>query len=344
MSDLTAVEAVEFLLGQIPSRSRGRILFFGGEPLLRWDLLQRIIPYVRKREREEGKRILLSLTTNGTLLNEEKIQFLRHHRVQINVSLDGPSEIHDRMRVYPDGSGSYKHILGNLNKLLRVQGICSLRATLNPSEPRLTEVVEHLLHLGSTFVHTEPASDLIGDGGMLSPQAIDRLKEGYRDLKERYIQAIQTESRLLPIFGFVRILRLLERAGELKVYGCGMGRSYVALSPQGEFYPCHRFVDQRDYLLGNLHQGLSREARERFVSLHVHQREGCRACWARYLCGGGCYYEAVLTHGDLEVPDLAHCELTQEIITDAIEIGTYLSQVRREELIEMVERLEETLI
>lgn len=344
MSYSTAVKAVEFLLEQIPSGKKGNISFFGGEPLLRWDLLKRIIPYIRRREQEKKRKITLSLSANGTLLNDEIVHFLHHHRVPVTISLDGPPHIHDRMRVFPNGTGSYYYIFPKIKKLLQVQGRCPMRATLDPNEPRLTEVVEHLLQIGATLVHTEPASGLLGkESGKLSSEAVENLKKEYRRFKEKYIRAIQMESKLLPFFAFIRILRMLTGSGQRRYYGCGMGRSYVAVSPRGEFYPCHRFVDQKKYLLGDLDNGLSKGAREQFVALQVRQRESCRSCWARYLCGGGCYYDAFFSQGDLEHPDPARCELYQEVTTEAIEIGTHLSQIPPQEIREMGERLVEYL-
>jgi uncharacterized protein len=345
MSYSTAVQAFEFLLQQIPLGRRGSIYFFGGEPLLAWGLLQRIIPYIRRREQEEEKKITLFLTTNGTLLTEKTIHFLHQYHVQIQVSLDGPPHIHDRMRVFPNGSGSYHHILPKIKKLLQIQGKCPIRATLDPSEPRLTQVVEHLLQIGATFVHTEPASDVIGgEPGGLSSQAVEYLKREYHHLKEECIRTIETESKPLPIHAFVRIIRrLLGGSERRRYYGCGMGRGYLAVSPRGEFYPCHRFVDHEEHFLGDLRAGPSAEVRKRYVALHVHQREPCRSCWARYLCGGGCYYEAAATQGDIRKPDPAYCGLTQAIITEAIEIATCLSQLPPEKIRGLVEGLEETV-
>jgi uncharacterized protein len=341
MSYTTAVRAVEYLLAQVPQGGEGSIFFFGGEPLLRWNLLQKVIPYIRRREEKEGKALALSLTTNGTLLTEERIRFLGDSQVQVNVSLDGPPEIHDGRRVLANGRGSYARILPNIEKLFASQEQRYLRATLDPDEPRMMEVVAHLLQLGANLVHLEPASGVPDDGGAgLSPQAIENLKRGYHQLKEQTIRTIQEEGKLLPVVSLVRILRLLTGVRGRKQYGCRMGRSYLAISPGGEIYPCHRLVDQEGYRLGDVEHGLYAQARKRFEALHVDQREACQACWARYLCGGGCYYEGVVTQGDVEHPDPAHCELTQEIITVAIEIATHLSPVAGQEVREVGERLE----
>lgn len=340
MSYSTAVKAVRFLFQQLPPESKGDICFFGGEPLLCWDLLKKIIPYIRRLEKEEKKKISLAVITNGTLLTAEVIRFLHRHRVEVLVSLDGPPHIHDSMRMYPNGTGSYSSILLGIKELLQVRKKCSVRTTLDPEKPRLTEIVDHLLQLGATFVYTEPRSSLLGGKtGGLSPRAVENLKQDYRRLKKKYIKNILTESRLLPLFDFIRILRMLKGSGQRKYYGCGMGRYYLALSPRGEFYPCHRFVDREEYLLGNLRDGISKEKKERFLDLHIQRRKGCRTCWARYLCGGGCYYDAA-AHGDIRVPDPARCELKKEIITNAVEIGTYLGKISPGELEQMVERLE----
>jgi uncharacterized protein len=343
MSYSTAVRALEYLLAQLPAERGGGICFFGGEPLLRWDLLQKIIPYIRQREAEERKSIRISIITNGTLLTVEKISLLRRHRVVLTLSLDGPPHIHDRVRVFPNGNGSYKVICQNIRELVRSGVSFSARATLDADEPHLVDSIQHLLQVGTRFVHAEPASGLVdGETEGLSTQALERLRKESTQLKEIYIKTIQTDSKLLPVFGFVRMLSMLTGSEQRRCYGCGMGRTYLAVSPYGELYPCHRFVDQREHLLGDLSQGLSVEARQRFVALHVDRREECRHCWARYLCGGGCYYEAFLTQGDFEHPDPTRCELAREIVADAIEIGTYLNHVPPHEIEEMMERLRES--
>lgn len=345
MSYSTAVQTVEFLLEQIPLGGKGSIHFFGGEPLLAWDLLQRVVLYIRRREEEEKKRIALFLTTNGTLLTDETIRFLYQHCVQVRVSLDGPPHINDSMRVFPNGSGSYYHILPNIVKLLQAQKRVAIRATLDPNEPRLTEVLEHLLQVGATYVHAELASDVIGEKIRgLSPQAVENLKREYCHLKEEFIRTIETESKPLPIHAFVRIIRrLLGGSVQPRYYGCGMGRSYLAVSPRGAFYSCHRFVDQEEHFLGDLRTGPSAEARQRYVALHVDQREPCRSCWVRYLCGGGCYYEAAVTQGDIHKPDPTHCALAQAIITEAIEIATCLSRLPPKKMKELLEPVEQTV-
>lgn len=344
MSLAVAVEAVEFLLDQLPANGKGRVLFFGGEPLLRWPLLTRLIPYIRRREDELGKPIELSVTTNGTLLDEQRIQYLVKHGVQVNVSLDGPAAIHNRQRVFPDGLGSYAAVVRNLPPLFTVQKRRFLRATLDPCQPQLTEVVNHLLELGANFVHIEPASEQLGAAnGGLSSQSLDRLVSEYDQLKEQTLQMLQEEGVLLPVYAYVRVLRLLAGQRQLRRYGCGMGRSYIAVSPQGELYPCHRFVDQPAFRLGDLQSGFQTGARQAMEGLMVDQRVECSQCWARYLCGGGCYYEAAVTHGRLQTPDLAHCFLTRHIIEDAIEIATYLSRSNLAEIRMMASRFDQTI-
>lgn len=343
MSYSTAVRAFEYLLAQLPAERRGGICFFGGEPLLRWDLLQKIIPYIRQREAEERKSIRLSITTNGTLLTAERISFLHQHGVVLMLSLDGPPHIHDRARVFPNGNGSYKVVSQNIGELVRSGVSFSTRATLDADEPHLADAIQHLLSVGSRSVHAEPASGLAGrEAEGLSTQALERLRKESDQLKEIYIQTIQTDSKLLPVFDFVRVLSMLTGSEQRRYYGCGMGRTYLAVSPYGELYPCHRFVDQREHLLGDLSQGLPVEARQRFVALHVDRREECRHCWARYLCGGKCYYEVFLTRGDFEHPDPTRCELAREVVADAIEIGTYLNYVPPHEIEQMMERLTES--
>lgn len=346
MSYSTAVQAVEFLLDQIGQGESARIHFFGGEPLLAWDLLQRTIPYIRRREKEEDKNLSLHLTTNGTLLTDDVISFLHRYDVRVAVSLDGPPHIHDSMRVFPNGTGSYQRILPNIEKLLDLQGACRLRATLDPNEPRLNEVVEHLLHVGATTVHAELASLAVGDGISELPQeGVEKLKREYGQLKQSCVQAIERGSRSLPFQPFETVIRhLLAEPGHLLFHGCQMGRDYLAVSPRGELYPCHRFIDHKLHCLGDLSTGPSVDGRMRYAALHVDGREPCRNCWARYLCGGGCHYEAAARHGTLEKPDPIRCELNRAIIVESIEIAAQLGRLPVERLRKLLTRDENTIV
>lgn len=327
MSLAIATQAVEFLLAQLPSRGTGNIVFFGGEPLMCWNLLKAITLYVRSREAEEQKHINLSVTTNGTLLTDAKIRFLHENQVTAAISLDGPAEIHDRMRVFANGSGSYGVILPKLLKLTQVQERLYLRATLDPKDPQITKVVDHLLQLGASLVHCEPASDMIGDKEVgLSTEEVDNLKREYHKLKDECIRIIQKEARCPPVYLFVDILRRLAQTSQRRYYGCGMGRTYLAVSADGDIFPCHRFVGQAEYCLGNLRSDLSDQLKGRFRALHVERRKPCQTCWGRYLCGGGCYYKGLITQGNVEHPDPASCEVMLEIIAAAIEIAQHLHQ------------------
>jgi len=199
-----------------------------------------------------------------------------------------------------------------------------------------------LLQLGADIVHFEPASERIGDATVgLDSRSVETLKRDYHHLKARYLEVLRDEARLLPVTAWTRLLAMLAGTRPPKHYGCGMGRFYVAVSPQGDLYPCHRFMDQRDYCLGDVRRGLIGGGRERFQALAVTRRSACRACWARYLCGGGCYYEGLVTQGTVERPDPAHCDLTLELITAAIEIASYHSSLPSPQLLKLAADLDQ---
>ncbi|UCG88473.1 MAG: SPASM domain-containing protein, partial [Gemmatimonadota bacterium] len=315
MSPETAKSATEFLFDQLRryGRPKGNISLFGGEPLLRWGFLRMLIPLVRQRAREEKKGIGLSVFTNATLLSGSRARFLHRYRVRVNVSLDGPARVHDRKRVHTDGSGSYGQVRRGIELLRRERIPFSIRATLDPVRPELTAVVNHALRLGARGVHAELASGVLGRSSQLSARAVVRATREYRLFTDYYIRMMRRRQTLVPYHGYVRFLDALQNSRR-KFYGCGMGREYVAIAPQGDIYPCHRLVGQQGYLLGNLRTGLSGRGRSLLRGLHAEGRRGCSTCWARYLCGGGCYYEAVLANGGLEHPSPAHCRLMRETI------------------------------
>jgi len=333
----TAKKGVDFLVSASGRQKELSVTFFGGEPLLEFSLIKKIVPYIRKREAETGKKISLSLSTNGLLLKKEVVDFLVKNKVGCQISIDGPGEIHDQTRCLPDGRGSYEKILPGIKRLISVRrGRVPARSTVSHNRADLLKVVEHLLSLGFGSVHMEPA---IGGSGalMVSQEDVDLMKEQNEAVALFLVKNVK-RNRFFNYTNLVRFIRQTRVVRERLAHHCGAARTYFALSQEGAFYPCHRFVGMAPYRMGDLHDGIDLSLQERILDLTVDDRPVCRDCWARYLCGGGCWKHAVDINGCLEIPDNdLSCELIRHQIECAMAINSELGVEDKDILSELYE-------
>lgn len=331
----TARAGVDFLFRASGGRKEVSIVFFGGEPLLEFDLITRLVPYIREKEVETGKKADLSLSTNGLLLSRKVVDFLVRNRIGCQVSIDGPREIQDRNRCLPEGTGSYDLVLPGLKRLVSARpGKVPVRVTMAHGTVRLPEVVEHLLSLGVGSVHVEP------DIGSFVETAIT----------EADVEAIKRQNEALALFlvgrvrqnkyfnyaNLVKYIRQTRVVRDRSAHYCGAGRTYFSLSQDGAFYPCHRFVGMDAFRMGDLETGMDTRLQKKIVNLTVDDRPECGSCWARYLCGGGCWQHAVERNGSLETPDTRiSCEITKHVIECAMAINSELNVSDKDVLSEL---------
>ncbi|MEN6439254.1 MAG: SPASM domain-containing protein [Syntrophobacter sp.] len=324
MSLETALKGIDFLFRESGRRKEVSVIFFGGEPLLEMGLLERIVPYVREKEMQTGKKADISLSTNGLLLKDGNLEFLVKNRISCQVSLDGPGEIHDRNRLLPDGSGSYERVMDGVRRLIaRRGGKVPVRATIAHGRIDLPAIVEHLLSLGFGSVHAEPA---IGGNSATSitPGDLDEIKKQIDTLALFLVRSVR-ENRFFNFTNLVRQIRQTRVVRERLAHYCGAGRTYLAMARDGGFYPCHRFVGMEEYRMGDIDTGPDWTLRNRILDLTVDNRAVCRECWARYLCGGGCWKHAVDRSGCLERPDEElSCRITRHYIECAMAINSEL--------------------
>jgi uncharacterized protein len=320
----TALAGVDFLFRESGTQKEVSVIFFGGEPLLEMELMERVVPYIREKEGETSKKASLSLSTNGLLLTRETVDFLVKNRIGCQVSLDGPPEIHDRNRIFPDGRGSYEQVLSGVKRLLaRRKGKAPVRATVSHGRVNIPAAVEHLLSLGFGSVHTEPS---IGGPGetAITHEDVEAIREQHEILARFLVRRVR-EDRYFNFTNLVRHIRQTRLVRERLAHYCGAGRTYLALAQDGGFYPCHRFVGMEDYRMGGLREGPDWRLQKRILDLTVDERPVCRACWARYLCGGGCWKHAVDRNGDLAVPDEeVSCQIIRHSIECAMAINSEL--------------------
>jgi len=341
MSSETARKGVDFLFSQSGQQKELSIIFFGGEPLLEFGLIQQMVIYIREKEAENRKKVNLSLSTNGFLLNQRVVDFLVKNRIGCQVSIDGPKEVHDRNRCLPDGRGSYDEILPGIRRLIaRRKGKAPARATVTHGQINLPEVTEHLLSMGFGSVHLEPAIGKSEETD-ISKEDVAEIKRQHEALALYLVKSVGN-NRHFNYTNLVRFIRQTRVVRERLAHYCGAGRTYFALSQDGTFYPCHRFVGMDEYRMGDLERGMDLTVQRRILDLTVDNRPVCRECWARYLCGGGCWKHAVEMNGCLDMPDKdLSCEILRHQIECAMAINSKLNVSDKDILNDLYEQATE---
>lgn len=325
MPESTAFKAIDIFWEGTGSLKELNLTFFGGEPFLNLPLMQATADYCRKKEKESGKKIRLSVVTNGTLLDAAAINFVKTYGVSVQISIDGPAPVQDYNRPFRDGGGSYTSVLEGMRRL-RASGRKHIpaRVTAAAGNGDSLEIFRHLINLGFSSVHLEP--DLGGgcEGEGLSSDEVDRLIQREEQVARCLVDLIQ-EGRYANYHGLVRHVRDTRVVHNRRYFYCGAGRGLICVSNEGEFYPCHRFLGIKAYCLGTIDTGIDHQKRVPFNTRHVDTRSGCRECWARYFCGGGCWSHAHNTHGTLDRPDEERsCRLVRRQIELAMAVNALL--------------------
>lgn len=313
MSIDTLRRSVGYLLDHSAGSRKVSVVFFGGEPLLRFPLLRSAVGEARTMARERGKEISFSLTTNGTLLTREIAGFLQENRVSVCISIDGTPEIHDFNRAYASGRGSYEDVTRGLSCMMENRGGFPLaaRVTLGHGAVEVGKTFEHLRGLGFDEVGFAPASAAEGSATALTEGEVELVVRGFRELAAGYVTDVR-ERRMPAFSNMTQILGLIHR-GDPMPYPCGAGIGMLAVDPSGTFYPCHRLCGIGEPL-GDPSLGIAGDARVRFLEGARRRREtACDACWAKNFCSGGCYHDAWLRQGDLFSPSLHYCRWIKEL-------------------------------
>ncbi|HKQ74469.1 MAG TPA: quinohemoprotein amine dehydrogenase maturation protein [Blastocatellia bacterium] len=310
MSEETARSAVDFLLANSPGRRAVNLTFFGGETLMNFKVVRSTIEYARERAHAAGKYIDFSLTTNATLLTPPVIEYLAENHVGITISIDGPKELNDKLRVFSNGQGSYEMIAPKVKELLakhRSRPI-GARVTLTSQVVDVKGIFRHLkdelgfYEVGFAPVTTSPVRlYAIGNDGL------NEVLEQFTELAYEYLEyALRGEHH-----GFSNVNDTLQElhAGVSKSHPCGAGLGLLGVAPSGDIAPCHRFVDSDTHKLGHLTTGVDREVQADFLERGgIHRKAECHTCWARPVCSGGCYHEAYVRYGDTGHANLHYCD------------------------------------
>ncbi|MGN1446035.1 MAG: thioether cross-link-forming SCIFF peptide maturase, partial [Eubacteriales bacterium] len=319
MSFEVGKQALDFLMDHSGHRTNLEVDFFGGEPLMNFDVVKRLVAYARSVEKQRGKNFRFTLTTNGMLIDDEVIDFANREMSNVVLSLDGRREIHDRTRVDYAGHGSYDRIVPKFQKLVAARGGKNyyMRGTFTHANPDFTKDVFHMADLGFTELSMEPVVCAPDDPAALTPEDLVVVKEQYEILAKDMIRR-RKEGKPITFYHY-----MLDLEGGPCVYkrisGCGSGTEYMAVTPWGDLYPCHQFVGEEAYKLGDVFHGVTNTAlREQFRACNAYARPECADCWARLYCSGGCAANAYHATGSILGIYKPGCELFCKRIECAI--------------------------
>lgn len=319
MSFETGKAALDFLVRHSAGRVNLEVDFFGGEPLLNWQVVKDLVAYGRSLEEPYHKKFRFTLTTNGILLNEEIQEFLNREMSNVVLSIDGRKKVHDRMRPFRGGQGSYDIVVPRFLKLAesRHQDNYYVRGTFTRYNTDFAEDVLHLADLGFTQISVEPVVAPESEAYAIRQEDVPKILEEY----DRLASALLERKKAGKGVNFFHFMIDLEGGPCVakRLSGCGSGCEYLAVTPWGDFYPCHQFVGQEQFLMGNVKDGIIRtDIRDTFLGCNVYAKEKCRDCFARFYCSGGCAANSWNFHRTIfDAYDIG-CELQRKRVECAI--------------------------
>ncbi len=321
MSFEVGKKALDFLIANSGNRRNLEVDFFGGEPLMNWQVVKDLVAYGREQEKLHDKNFRFTLTTNGVLLNDEIMEFCNKEMANVVLSIDGRKEVHDKMRPFRKGAGSYDLIVPKFQKFAesRHQDKYYVRGTFTHYNPDFSADVLHLADLGFKQISVEPVVAEKEEPYAITEEDLPKLFEEYDKLAAEMVRRHKEGDD----FNFFHFMIDLEGGPCVakRLSGCGSGTEYLAVTPWGDFYPCHQFVGNEKFLLGNVDEGIKNtEIRDEFKCCNVYAKEKCRKCFARFYCSGGCAANAYNFSGDICGAYDIGCELQKKRIECAIMI------------------------
>lgn len=321
MSFEVGKKALDFLIKSSGSRRNLEVDFFGGEPLMNWQVVKDLVKYGREQEKLHDKKFRFTLTTNGVLLNDEVMEFANKEMSNIVLSIDGRKEVNDKMRPFRNGAGSYDMILPKFKKVAesRNQTNYYVRGTFTRFNKDFSEDVKHLAEQGFEQISVEPVVAEKSEPYAIQIEDIEELKAEY-DKLAKYIIERRKEGKWFNFFHF-----MIDLSGgpcvAKRLSGCGSGTEYLAVTPWGDLYPCHQFVGEEKFLMGNVDEGVTNlELRDRFRKINVYSKESCKNCFAKFYCSGGCAANSYKFHGDINDVYEVGCELQKKRVECALMI------------------------
>ncbi len=313
--------ALDFLIENSGNRVNLEVDFFGGEPLMNVEVVKQLVEYGRSREQECNKKFRFTLTTNGVLLNDEIMEFANREMANVVMSLDGRPEVNDKMRPFRNGRGSYDVIVPKFLKFAKMREELGLsyyvRGTFTHENLDFSKDILHYADLGFKEISIEPVVASPDEPYAIKEEDLPKILEEYDKLAVELLKR-KKEGRGVDFFHFM--IDLEQGPCVIKrLSGCGSGTEYLAVTPWGDFYPCHQFVGNEDFLLGNVYEGIQNtKVRDEFKLCNVYAKPKCRECFARYYCSGGCAANAYQFHGSITDAYDIGCEMQKKRIECAI--------------------------
>ena len=319
MSFEVGKQALDFLVANSGTRHNLEVDFFGGEPLMNFEVVKRLVAYARSIEKEAHKNFRFTLTTNGMLIDDDVIEFANRECSNVVLSLDGRKEIHDRFRVDYAGKGSWERIVPKFQKLVAAREGKNyyMRGTFTHANPDFLKDIEEMLRLGFTELSMEPVVCAADDPSALTQEDLPIVLEQYEKLAELMLKR-HREGRPFTFYHY-----MIDLKGGPCIYkrisGCGSGTEYMAVTPWGDLYPCHQFVGEEKFKLGNVWDGVTnRDAQAEFAACNVYAHPECADCWAKLYCSGGCAANAYHATGSVTGVYRYGCELFRKRMECAI--------------------------
>ena len=327
MSFEVGKKALDFLIANSGSRRNLEVDFFGGEPLMNWEVVKQLVEYGRSQEELYNKKFRFTLTTNGVLLNDEIMDFCNREMSNVVLSLDGRQDVNDRMRPFRNGKGSYDLIVPKFQKFAkeRAERDYFVRGTFTRNNLDFSGDVLHFADLGFEKMSIEPVVAPPEEDYAIREEDLPQIMEEYDKLAVEYIKR-QKEGRGFTFFHFMLDLNQGPCVAK-RLSGCGSGTEYLAVTPWGDLYPCHQFVGNEEFLLGNVDEGVTNSAiRDEFKLCNVYAKDKCRDCFARFYCSGGCAANSFNFHGSITDAYDIGCEMQKKRIECAIMIKAALAE------------------
>lgn len=322
----TGKKALDFLIRSSGSRRNLEVDFFGGEPLMNWQVVKDLVAYGREQEKLHDKHFRFTVTTNGVLLNDEIQEFINQEMDNVVLSLDGRREINDQMRPFRNGKGSYDLIVPKFQKLAdsRDQERYYIRGTFTRNNLDFSKDILHFADLGFKQMSIEPVVGDETDPYAIRKEDLSLIMEEYDKLAQLMIEREKQGKG----FNFFHFMIDLEGGPCIskRLSGCGSGTEYLSVTPWGDLYPCHQFVGQEEFLMGNVNEGITRpEIADEFRGCSVYSKEKCKACFAKFYCSGGCMANAYNFHGTIHDAYDIGCEMQRKRVECAIMMKAALS-------------------
>lgn len=321
MSYEVGKKALDFLIANSGNRKNLEVDFFGGEPLMNFQVVKDLVAYGRSQEEAHNKKFRFTLTTNGVLLNDDIMEFANKEMDNVVLSIDGRPEVNNKMRPFRNGKGSYELIEPKFAKFAesRNQQKYYVRGTFTHNNLDFSEDVKHLAELGFEQISVEPVVALPEEPYSIKAEDLPKIMEEY-DKLAKYIIESRKNGKWFNFFHF-----MIDLTGgpcvAKRLSGCGSGTEYLAVTPWGDLYPCHQFVGQEEYLMGNVDEGVKTpELREEFKCCNVYSKEKCKNCFAKFYCSGGCSANAYKFHGNINDTYEIGCEMQKKRVECAIMI------------------------